>query len=47
MTVDNLAVVFSPSLLRCPSEDPMEMMTNSKSEVRFTAVLFAALFKRF
>ncbi len=43
MTIDNLAIVFAPSLLRCPHDDPMEMLSNSKFETRFTAVLFGSL----
>jgi len=43
MTIDNLAIVFAPSLLRCPSDDPMELLQNSKFETRFTSVLFKSL----
>jgi len=43
MTMDNLAIVFSPSLLRCPSDDPMELLSNSKFETRFTSVLFRSI----
>jgi len=43
MTMDNLAIVFAPSLLRCPSDDPMELLQNSKFESRFTSILFRSL----
>jgi len=43
MTWENLAIVFAPSLLRCPSDDPMELLSNSKFETRFTSVLFKSL----
>jgi hypothetical protein len=43
MTVRNLAIVFAPSFLRCPSDDPMVMLTNSKYETQFTVLLLEAL----
>ncbi len=43
MTMDNLAIVFAPSLLRCPHDDPMELLSNSKFETRFAAILFSTL----
>eukprot|EP00954_Amorphochlora_amoebiformis_P018313 1325274-Amorphochlora_amoeboformis.AAC.1 len=33
MTVSNLAVVFSPSFMRNPSTDPLEMIANMKHQV--------------
>jgi hypothetical protein len=35
--------VFAPGLLRGESEDPMEMMQNSKHEIKFVASLFKHL----
>lgn len=43
MNMENLAIVFAPSLLRCPSEDPLVLLGNSKFETRFTVVLFKAV----
>jgi hypothetical protein len=43
MTTDNLAIVFAPSFLRCPSEDPSVLMSNSKFETKFTVALFKLL----
>jgi len=40
---DNTAIsfqVFSPSLLRNPSTDPLQMIQNIKHEVRFVDLLF-------
>lgn len=45
MSVGNLAIVFSPSFLRCTSADPMEMMMNTKFETRFTSLLLESMFK--
>lgn len=39
-TVENLAIVFAPSFLRNPSEDPAVIMNNTKFETKFTANLF-------
>ena len=39
MTVDNLALVFAPNLLKNPSNDPMVFATNSDSEKRFIKYL--------
>lgn len=46
MTVDNIAIVFAPNFLRCESDDPVEMMTNSKFETRFVTLLLTALMER-
>ncbi|KAI9223041.1 hypothetical protein BC828DRAFT_403499 [Blastocladiella britannica] len=35
MSVANLAMVFAPSFLRCPSEDPREIFENTKYEQQF------------
>jgi len=44
MSVENLAIVFAPCLLRNVSMDnAAEIMINSKFEVRFVAMLFRAL----
>jgi len=39
MTFSNLAIVFAPGMLRNPSEDPAEMLENSKFETSFTNFL--------
>eukprot|EP00466_Bigelowiella_natans_P020574 jgi/Bigna1/61642/fgenesh1_kg.24_\ len=39
MTFSNLAIVFAPGMLRNPSEDPHEMLENSKYETLFTKFL--------
>mmetsp|Transcript_17190 Transcript_17190/g.32650 ORF Transcript_17190/g.32650 Transcript_17190/m.32650 type:complete len:102 (+) Transcript_17190:1925-2230(+) len=43
MTMANLAMVFSPSLLRNPSTDPLQMIVNIKHEVSFVTALFTEL----
>lgn len=35
MTYDNLAMVWAPNFLRCPSEDPMTIFQNTKREMSF------------
>mmetsp|Transcript_13942 Transcript_13942/g.21074 ORF Transcript_13942/g.21074 Transcript_13942/m.21074 type:complete len:656 (-) Transcript_13942:126-2093(-) len=42
MTFGNLAIVFAPGILRNPSDDPAEMLENSKYESIFTKVLLEA-----
>ena len=32
MSMKNLALVFAPNLLRCPHDDPLMILENSKSE---------------
>lgn len=39
MTADNLAMVFAPNLLRCPSNDLQVAMDNSKWEMTFVRTL--------
>jgi Rho GTPase-activating protein 39 len=39
MTVSNLAMVFAPNFLRCPSEDPLVILRNSKVEQNFIKTL--------
>jgi len=43
MSLDSLAIVMAPSFLRCPNEDPMELLSNSKYETRFTLLLFQSI----
>jgi len=35
MTYDNLAMVWAPNFLRCPSDDPMVIFQNTKREMSF------------
>lgn len=37
---DSLAIVFAPGLMRNPSQDPIEVLQNTKFESRFIALLF-------
>jgi len=43
MNVTNLSIVFAPSFLRNPSEDPLKLLENSKYETRFTEHLFRVI----
>ena len=43
MTLENLAMVFAPSLLRCPSEDPMMILANAKKECQYLKNLILGL----
>jgi len=40
MTIDNVSIVLAPGLLRNQSEDPLEMLANSKFEIAFVAMMF-------
>jgi hypothetical protein len=42
MTAGNLALIFSPLLLRCPFDDPMLMLQNTKFETEFVLLLLQA-----
>ena len=35
MSPDNLAMVWAPNCLRCPSEDTMEILENTRKEMSF------------
>ena len=35
MNADNLALVWAPNFLRCPSDDPMVIFQNTKKEMVF------------
>jgi len=39
MNSNNLATVFAPTLLRCPSDNPLMQITASSSEVKFVLIL--------
>lgn len=39
MSTQNLAMVFAPSFLRCPSDDLTQVFTNSKKEQEFLRIL--------
>ncbi|KAJ9088740.1 hypothetical protein DSO57_1020145 [Entomophthora muscae] len=41
MSAQNLAMVFAPSFLRCPSDDLTEVFTNSKLEQEFLGILIS------
>jgi hypothetical protein len=43
MTLTNLAIVFSPNLLRHPSNDPMLMVQNAENERKFIIQLMQAV----
>lgn len=45
MTFSNLAIVFAPGILRNPSEEPAELLENSKFETLFTKRLLETLAK--
>ena len=36
----SLAVVFSPCMMRNPSNDPIEILQNAKFETKFVALMF-------
>mmetsp|Transcript_13245 Transcript_13245/g.40009 ORF Transcript_13245/g.40009 Transcript_13245/m.40009 type:complete len:916 (+) Transcript_13245:94-2841(+) len=41
MTLENLAVVFAPSLIRSGKDDPLQAMQNSTKERKFVELLFS------
>ncbi|KJE91608.1 hypothetical protein CAOG_009575 [Capsaspora owczarzaki ATCC 30864] len=43
MSLDNLAMVFAPSFLRCPSENPQTIFENTRHEQDFTRTLLEHL----
>eukprot|EP01136_Pigoraptor_vietnamica_P027805 Opistho-1_new@84545 len=43
MTYDNLAMVFAPSFLRCPSEDPQTIFENTRHEQDFARAMLERL----
>jgi len=43
MTVNNLAMVFAPNFLRCPSDNPQTIFENAKLEQNFVRNLILHL----
>eukprot|EP01147_Barroeca_monosierra_P010949 gene10949-3021_t len=43
MTFDNLAMVWAPNFLRCPSDDPLVIFNNTKKEMQFVRQLILNL----
>jgi len=43
MNVENVAIVFAPTILKCPSDDPKLLLANSKHEKDFTIALINEL----
>lgn len=39
MTVSNLSLVFAPNLLRCPSDNPIKFLADSKKQANFLKLL--------
>jgi hypothetical protein len=39
MNVANIAMVFAPNFLRCPSDDPLFILQNTKFEQKFLSTL--------
>jgi len=39
MGLDNIAIVFGPTFLRCPFDDPQQMLLNSSIEKEFVIAL--------
>jgi hypothetical protein len=46
MTITSLGVVFAPSFMRNPSGDALEILSNSKFEARFVAMLLASVLEQ-
>ncbi|RMX52114.1 hypothetical protein pdam_00015171 [Pocillopora damicornis] len=43
MDVNNLAMVWAPNCLRCPSDDPKEIFENTRKEMTFMRTLIRHL----
>lgn len=43
MTASNLAMIFAPNLLRCPSQDPVVIMSTQKYQQKFVENLIQKL----
>ena len=43
MTIGNIALVWGPNFLRCPSDDPVVIFQNTKFEQKFLAILIQGL----
>ncbi len=41
MTIANIAMVFAPNFLRCPSDDPFIIFQNTKFEQKFLSILIS------
>mmetsp|Transcript_29526 Transcript_29526/g.41542 ORF Transcript_29526/g.41542 Transcript_29526/m.41542 type:complete len:901 (+) Transcript_29526:99-2801(+) len=46
MDIDNLAMVFAPSILRCPFDDPQQVLAFSEAEKMFVLSLTSVIEKR-
>ena len=45
MSISNLAMVFAPNFLRCPSEDPQVIFENTKYEQTWLRILLQGVTK--
>ena len=43
MDVNNLAMVWAPNCLRCPSDDPQQIFENTRKEMTFIRTLLRSL----
>ena len=43
MDENNLAMVWAPNCLRCPSDDPMQIFENTRKEMTFLRTLMQNL----
>ena len=43
MDANNLAMVWAPNCLRCPSDDPMQIFENARKEMTFIRTLIQNL----